>query len=355
MKAVFNPGPSYFNPEVRKYAGWTRILDLMKEALESLRYEVCIPEVPAELVDTQTTVSKITSWDLVAASQLPADVDLFLGPPGYSLAQILRLNGKAKVVTYVWNNADWWRDQQLAEEYQRTETPYDLSPTWRWINRTALQLSDRVIACSPWVKMTHAKVVPEDRISIAFWGVDSQRFTPDWEWQKKSPLPLRVLFVGSDPVRKGLLYLIRAIRELDGVEGTIVGCNVEFNVDVGRVTAIGMVPNERMPEIMKEHHVICIPTLEDGIACSIQEGMASGLVPIATPEAAEVFEHEVSGFRVDYKDVDGIRERVVWLRDHLEKRAQMALAARTLAVSQTWGRFQEEFANIIRKEVSGSG
>ena len=169
MKAIYSPGPSYTDPHVREYAGWVGIMDLMKLALEDAGYEVFIPQVDPKMLDGSSTVSKITSWDLMAADQLPIDADLFLGPPGYSLAQMMRLRAGAhdfidpqdpyrerqhfrtRIATFVWNNADWWRDKMLAEEYARYNGRYDLSPTWRWINRRALELSDLVIACSPWV------------------------------------------------------------------------------------------------------------------------------------------------------------------------------------------------------------
>ena len=59
MKVIFSPGPSYSNPEVRKYAGWVGILDLYKQGLEELGFEVFTPVVPPELIDQASTVSKI--------------------------------------------------------------------------------------------------------------------------------------------------------------------------------------------------------------------------------------------------------------------------------------------------------
>ena len=373
MKAIFSPGPSYHDPEVRKYAGWVRILDLYREGLEELGYEVFIPKVDPSLIDQSSTVSKILSYDVVAASQIPTDVDLFLGPPGYSLAQIMMLKDRhwptlpyseddgvtmkihiptpPKIFTYVWNNQDWWRDQQLAEEYKRFGRPYDLSLTWRWINETALKLCDHVIACSPWVKKTHAKIVPENKISISFWGVDSQMFTP----AEVEPPGFRVLFVGGDPIRKGLGYLIDALFGMNPLatqllpELWIAGCEVELR-DIGfPVKQFGMVPFAQMPEIYRQCHVLCIPTLEDGIALAIQEGMASGLVPITSPETAEVFEDGKSGIKVGYRDVDGIRNALVMLKENPEKRREMAREARVLAEQQTWAETKRQFKEIIKE------
>ena len=363
MKAIFSPGPSYTKPETRKFAGWLRIFDIYKEALEELGYEVFIPAVPPELIDQASTVSKILSYDVVAASQLPLDADLFLGPPGYSLAQLMRLQGISDWITFrglpsflplpklflfVFNNADWFRDEQLPQEYKRFDAPYDLSPTWRWINKTAVELADHIIAPSPFVKGTWAKVVPEEKISIAFWGVDSEMFSPAPE---EPYVPLRVLFVGGDPIRKGLWYLIQAWKGMKDVELWIVGCTPFKEVLDPTVKQFGMVPFEKMPEIYRQCHVLVLPTLEDGIALCVQEAMASGLVPIATPDPAEVFVDGVSGIKIPYRDPAAIAAALNMLKDNPDRRREMAAAARKLAETQPWSMTKDAVKQIIRREL----
>ena len=347
MKAVFSPGPSYYSEETRKYAGWVKIFDLYRDGLKELGYEVLVPKFNPDLIDQTSTVSKITSYDLTSAVQIPSNLDLFLGPPGYSLAQMLSLPKSVRKFLFVFNCADWWRDQQLAKEYKRFNQPYDLSPMWRWINETALKISDCVLACSPWVKKTHARVVPEDKIQIAFWGVDSKKFhPPDVE------LPgFNVLFVGGDPIRKGLGYLVEAMKGMSGVELWVVGCEYPWSVNLS-VRSFGMLPHGEMIKVYQQCHVICIPTLEDGIALAIQEGMSCGLVPVTSPETAEVFEHGVSGWRVDYRDVEGIRSYLQLLRDNPDILHKMSGEARKLAERQTWEVTKEQFKDIIKREMN---
>lgn len=384
MKAFFSIGPSFYKAETRKYAGWVGIYDLMLESLKEMGFEVVIPKYDSAMIDTSSTVSQITSWDLWAANQMPDDTDLFFGPPGYSLAQIMRLKAteawmdsdnyeyRPKIVTAVFNNADWWRDHQLAEEYKAFERPYDLSPTWRWINKRALQLSDRIIACSPFVKDTHAKIedVGPDKIGIAPWGVDSERFRPDWAWQESQRTPLRVLFVGSDPIRKGLSYLLAAVQDLDGVEVVVAGCQVPMAANrtlQGRLRVLGMVLNADMPAVMRQAHVICIPTLEDGIACSIQEGMASGLVPVTSVDAAEAFTGGPfqggggPGYVVPWRDIEGVKRVLASLRDYPTDRSskgvthsgrlELAHAARAMAEKQPWSLFKAAFKREITEAM----
>ena len=358
MKAVFSPGPSYLSPEVRKYAGWVRILDLYKVALEELGYEVFIPKVDPKLIDQSSTVSKILSYDIVAASQLPEEVDLFLGPPGYSLAQVMKLRGhsdttssfkagaNSRVFLYIWNNSDNWRDAQLREEYTKFGRRYDTSPTWRWINRTALEMSDWVIACSPWVKKTHSEIVREEKILMALWGVDSTTFTP-----AEKPLPtdgvMRILFVGGDPIRKGLIYLLQGLpRDMERVELWIAGC-APLQEEPYRIKQLGMVPHNQMPELYQSCHALVLPSLEDGVALCVQEAMASGLVAVTSPETGEVFEDGESGIVVPYRDVDAIARAILLLRDNPAIREQIGHKARALAITQTWETTKQQFKEAI--------
>ena len=363
-KAIFSPGPSFSDPNVRAYAGWVRILDLYKEGLEECGYDVFVPYVDPRLIDQSSTVSKIESYDLGASMWLRGqeedpemffrfgEGDIFLGPPGYSLSQMMSLSRKVKKFLYVFNCADWWRDQQLAEEYKKFNAFYDLSPCWRWINTTALQVCNHIIACSPWVANTHRQVagIPHDKVSIAFWGVDSEKFhPPDVE-----PEGFRALFVGGDPIRKGLHYLIKALEGMGDYELWIVGCRIGDDTELpSNWKQFGMVPHDDMLGIYQQCHVICIPTLEDGIALAIQEGMACGLVPITSPETSEVFEDGEQGYRVGYRDVEAIRERIVILRDNSSRRRKLSREARKLAVSQTWEKTKEEFKEIVRKVEGG--
>jgi glycosyltransferase involved in cell wall biosynthesis len=350
--ASFLPGPSYSDPSVREYAGWVGILDQMRDALIDMGYAVFVPDIAeAHLRDPH----RVLGYSMFAAAQVVqhGPFDLLVGAPGYSYGAMLAQPQACKVV-YVWNNSDPYRRRQLEPEWRTTPfVPTEhrevlaarvVDPTYEELNRQALLLADHVVACSPWVKKTHSEVVPADHISIAFWGVDSEIFTPPAH--RNAPPFLRVLFVGSDVVRKGLIYLLQA-ADLARVKLTIVGAPLE----IPNVHCLGMVPYREMSKVMEQQDVICIPTVEDGIACVIQEAMACGVVPIATPEAAEVFEDGVSGFTVPYRDSVAIREKVQYLIDNPARLHEMASAAIRLAQSQTWSQFRSDFSEIVQRQV----
>ena len=113
-----------------------------------------------------------------------------------------------------------------------------------------------------------------------------------------------------------------------------------------------MVPHAQMPEIMARCHVLVLPSLEDGIALVVQEAMACGVVPIATPDPAEVFSHplfvdEPCGYKVAYRRSDQIADKLRMLYEDRRLLKLEGEKARAAAELQTWAKFKECFATAI--------
>lgn len=357
MKALYCAGPTYYDEEVRNIAGWSVILDLMGAGLAELGYdEVSIPNVDIRIV-SGPPAARVAMYGLaVAAATKDEAFDLVLGSPGYTVGAFMA-HPEARKIAYVWNNADPYRQSMLEIEYRRFNRRFEVAPEHLWVNQMGLSMADHILACSPWVKATHQQQVPDKPISFAFWGVDSERFTPG---PARVGAPFRVLFLGSDMIRKGLIHLMQALEAvfLEPVYPTpevwVIGTGEpnqlleEIPEPANWVVKVfGSVPTTDVPRMLRECDVMCIPTVEDGIALAIQEAMASGVVPVTTPECGEVFEDEVSGFIVPYRDPRAIAGIIRKLYDEPELRARVAVNARALAEQQTWGKFKDDFKMII--------
>lgn len=357
-RALYLPGPSYHDEGVKKYAGWHRILELQREAIQEAGYSVDTPNLNPALIDGSSSFSKIASWSLVATSFLQDRPDLIVGAPSYGHHCFMASERASKRVAYVWNNADWYRDKMLQPAYQAARVPYPTHPINQFMNRSALDHADRIIACSPFVAKTHAQIEGIPEISIANWGVDSELFQPG----EKDDY-FTIVFVGGDPVRKGVRYLMEALtkitrRPVGGgrVNVWIVGCELTDNWipiavrdidDRIRFYAWGMRPHAEMPDLLRRAHVLVLPSLEDGIALCVQEAMASGVVPIATDDPAEVFEDGVSGFKIPYRDSEAIAARLEELMQDPLRYREMAQEARAHAETRTWEKFKAEFTQCI--------
>ena len=112
-----------------------------------------------------------------------------------------------------------WKREQLGGGY-------DLSS---WVERTALESADAVIAVSEGTRddvLRHFAVQPE-RVHVIHNGIDADFFAPDpgtgaLERHRIDPDNPYVLFVGRITRQKGIVHLVRAIRSLDPGVGVVL-------------------------------------------------------------------------------------------------------------------------------------
>ena len=350
MKALYIPSSSYHDMHAKTYAGWVKILEYQEAAIRQAGFDVTVVEVPENYIDDASSFSQIASYSLyVGIFSMMNKFDLIIGSPSYAHHAFFLNNNLPKRIGVVWNQADWFRDKQLQEEFERNDSDYPTLPINNLMNEVSLSLCDRVIANSHFVKKTHAELVPEEKISIAPWGVDSEMFFPATE----KPPGLRVLFFGSNPIRKGLTYADRAVIDAGEAvsEFWVLGCSPE-KLDVpenSKVRVLGMVPHAEVPEIIRQCHVLLLPTLEDGMPLAVQEAMACGVVPITTEVGAEAFDDCRSGFVVPYRDPGAITKCLKLLHDSPDLLNTMSREARRKAETQTWVKFVNAFASIIEE------
>jgi alpha-maltose-1-phosphate synthase len=167
-----------------------------------------------------------------------------------------------------------WKREQLGGGY-------DVSS---WIERTALETADAVIAVSQGTRadvLRHFDVAPE-RIHVIHNGIDADFYRPDpatdaLERHGVDPTVPYVLFVGRITRQKGIVHLVRAIRHLDPDIGVVlcagqpdtaeIRAEMEAGVAAARaertnVTWIGeMVSREEVRQLYSHAAVFCCPSV----------------------------------------------------------------------------------------------
>ena len=146
--------------------------------------------------------------------------------------------------------------------------------------------------------------------------------------------PLRVLFVGTLSLAKGIQYLGQAAQRLasQGFTFTAVGHSALPDGFLQKqkwpISHIGHKSREELVKIYRDHHVLVFPTLCDGFGLVQTEAQAHGLPVIATTACGDVVQDEKTGFIVPPADSDAIADRLVQLRDTpglLEAMSEQAL------------------------------
>lgn len=195
--------------------------------------------------------------------------------------------------------------------------------------------------------------IPSDQIHIVSYGVDDTAFVK----RSRPPASTRaftIIFVGSVVQRKGLSYLLDAVRILKSRNIRIVLCGrgafdrnlIEQYSDLRAEVNIGLSRVELVQKI-HEADVFALPSLAEGFGHVILEAMSCGVPVVATRHtcAQDVMNDGVHGFIVPIRDSEAIADRLSWGIDNRTELAAMGEAAGDQARCFTW----ERFRNGVRK------
>lgn len=123
--------------------------------------------------------------------------------------------------------------------------------------------------------------IPEERIAVHYTGVDLDRFAP----RPRKPGPPLLLTVGYLIERKGQGLVIDAMRSLPDARLLIAGEGparpaLEARIRrlglQNRVTLLGAVPHDEMPELFSAADVMILPSASEGLANVWVEALACG-------------------------------------------------------------------------------
>jgi glycosyltransferase involved in cell wall biosynthesis len=166
--------------------------------------------------------------------------------------------------------------------------------------------------------------VASDRLVTAPLGVDLDRFRPGPKRAR-----MTIAFVGPLSMRKGV-ELVATLAELtrgEAVVEAVGGPTCPWSRRI--VESARFVTRTSVPEMLAAAHYLVLPSRSDGFAYAVLEALASGTVPIVTPEvgASEVVRRLDERLVVPRQDfAEGARDLVRAL-DH----AELAVRARALA------------------------
>ena len=212
--------------------------------------------------------------------------------------------------------------------------------------------ADCVLAPSDYVRRTLIEqgVAPE-RIALVPFGVRVERFKPlD---RPREDGVFRLLYVGQISQRKGIKYMLEAVKRLALPDlelvlvGGIVGSGAGLAPYAGHFRHVPNVPHGEVQRLFQSADLFVYPSLHEGSALAIFEAMASGLPVITTENAGSMVRDGVDGYLVPLRDPDAIARRILELRDDPARRRAMAANARQRAEQFTWGHYRERLGAVL--------
>jgi len=248
----------------------------------------------------------------------------------------------------------------LLRRFWQTISIYHLSllvlERWQFERRPP----SKIIAVSDEVKrdILHNYVVPGDKVSVLYNGVDSQRFHPRRRTEQRRALRERwaipldaplVLFVGSGFRRKGLdrLLSVWSSPQLARIYLLIVGADARLkryqawsnSIASGRIIFAGR--QDDVENYYGAADVVALPALQEAFGNVILEALASGLPVLVSRNvgAAELLRGSLAVGVVDRPDdPQELSSKLLSLLE-LAQDARFRRAARQIGEEHSWERY----------------
>lgn len=214
-----------------------------------------------------------------------------------------------------------------------------------------LEECNHILTSSEWVRNSLVPYGLEHKAKIIPLGADLNTFHPGEREDDK----FRVIFVGSNWIQKGLIYLLRAWKnlKLKDAELVIAGIKEEtgkkileqvIKSDIPNIKW-GWYPKEELARAYRNSDVMCLPSLQDGFGLVVIEAMASGIPVIVSSNtgAAQHIYNGRNGFIVPAKNVDTLQGFIEILYYDRAQGRKMGNQAVKMAQNFTWERSEREY------------
>lgn len=227
----------------------------------------------------------------------------------------------------------------------RKQREYDLADTllvYSEVHRRSFEEAgfapDRMFECPLWV-------------DTDFWRVARPELSRRGE-------PLRALFVGSTGLRKGLPFLLDALKQCaEAVQLTVVGppsADTANRLQAAgpQVRVLGTRLKAQLRDIYAAHDVLVLPSVADTFGFVAVEAMACGLPVILTENCGAPVPSP--DWRVPAMVSEALAERLTWYADDLSRVAEDAALAVTFAEVWTPQRYRTGIQRLLSTRLGRS-
>ena len=199
----------------------------------------------------------------------------------------------------------------------------NMSWYYKWLHKKSIAGSNFTVGVSDKIAKQIKEEQPELSNRIAFIpnGVNDSFYTIPSFSRPSSP-PLKFLFVGSLIPMKGADILLKALGTLDSAyrwQLTIAGDGPESKrlIDLSekyslskKIAFLGVVPPDKMPSLMADHHILVHTSYSEGRPNVVLEAMAAGLAVVGTDihGTRELVQNDRNGWIVPPGDPDILAE-----------------------------------------------
>ena len=298
-------------------------------------------------------------FDRQASRHITDESDIFAGLSGcslYSLRRARRLG--AKTVLERGSSHMLYQRKILEEEYQKVGMKKEVVHP-KVVERELMeyQEADFIAIPSQFVKDTFLQQgIPEARLIHVPFGVDLTHFYP----APKQDRVFRLIHCGTISIRKGVHYLLQAFAELNlpRAELWLIGSMTDEIKPFWQKFASpairhqGPFPERELHKYYAQSSVFCLASIEEGLAMVQVQAMACGLPVICTTNTggADIVRQGQDGFIVPIRDVDALKEKILYFYENPEAGAVMGESARRrVQAGFAWSDYGDNMIAAYRK------
>lgn len=183
---------------------------------------------------------------------------------------------------------------------------------------------DREFVCSNY------RILPEKITVIGNW-IDTEKFKPLHQTKYD---PNTIFYIGRFDEQKNIPALIEAIALLGAKLHLAGDCrpNIVEMLERSKIdyTLLGVLPNDKLPELYNKYHIYCIPSFYEGNPKTLLEAMACGLAVVGSdgPGISDIL-REINGHIISRTDANALSEALARSINSDKSRKLFGEAART--------------------------
>ncbi len=328
------------------------------------RYElpeiVCRSLVGNGPLADRSVLRRDANFDRWVATRFARQCPVFWGFQGSCLESLSAARAAGRVAVLELATAHvTMAERVLREEAERhpewaaTISNFDFPPWYHERLEQEPHRADRCVVASQFTRRSLQEVgIPDERITTLPLGADVELF----QFKRRTiEGPLRVLFVGGIGQRKGIKYLLEAIKQLasSNIELVLVG---PLPAEASPLDAYrnhfqyhGKLNQAGVVQEMQAADVLVLPSVFEGFGLVIPEAMATGMPVIASTHSAgpEMITEGVDGFIMEPSDVETLASHLDTLAKDRERAVEMGIRAAESARRFSWDTHARRLGEIL--------
>ena len=288
--------------------------------------------------------------------------DILIGWSGSSLEAFVEAKKNKKIITVLERGSSHFTYQMniLEEEYSKFGKSFN--PDYKTWQRELLEyeLADYISIPSSFVERTFLEYgFSKSKLLLNPYGVNLASF----KQIPKEDTVFRVVCAGSFTLQKGVQYLLKAFYELNLPNSELIHLgkvNDETNELINKYSCdkikfMGHQEQSSLYKFYSQGSVFVMMSIQDGFGMVLTQAMACGLPIITSSNTGGedlITENGIEGFVIPIRNVESLKEKLLFLYENPEKTKKMGEAAKNrVAKGFSWDDYGDRYLDNI-KEIS---